>query len=329
MVHVVVLATGGTIASSGGSDGAAVANRGASDLLAGITGGPVTVEARDLFQLGSYLLEHRHLRMVCEAVAGELAHPEVDGVVITHGTDTMEETAYLLDLVHAGEKPAVFTGAQRPADAPDTDGPANLRAAIAAAASPQTRGLGVLISFAGRLFAARGTRKGHTIAPEPFCTPGSGPLGTVSPAVVDGGDAVRLAATPRRPAALPGPTEAFDTTRVDVVSMYPGADAALPAAAVDAGAAGVVIAGTGMGNGNHAVVSWVREAVRAGVAVGLSSRVAAGPVVPVYGNGGAVDLVRAGAVPLGTLPLYQARILLALQLSAGTPVTPESVRPFI
>lgn len=323
MPRVAVLATGGTIASSKGADGASVASRGVQDLVAGIGSGDVAVEARDVLQLGSYLLAHRHLRLIAEAVVEELVRPEIDGVVVTHGTDTMEETAYLLDLVHDSPKPVVFTGAQHPADAVDTDGPANLREAIAVAAASQARGHGVLISFAGQIYAARGTRKARTVAPAPFQTADGGPIGRM-----DGTD-VRFAMQPLRPPALPLPSTAFDSTRVDVVSAYPGADAALAAAAVEAGAAAVVIAGTGVGNGNHALRAWAEEAVRAGVVVGLSTRVAEGPVVPYYGNGGGADLVRAGAVPLGSLPLFQARILLALLIADGRKPEAQLLEPYL
>ncbi|GIH63789.1 asparaginase domain-containing protein [Microbispora siamensis] len=168
-----------------------------------------------------------------EAVAAEIARDDVTGVVVTHGTDTMEETAFLLDLVHDSDKPVVLTGAQRAADQPDSDGPRNLREAVAVAA--------------------------------------------------------------------------------------------LARAAVRAGARAVVLAGTGVGNADHALLEWVAEAVSAGTVVGLSTRVAEGPVVPTYGNGGGVDLVRAGALSIGGLPLYQARLLPALLLSEGFPVTRQAL----
>lgn len=322
MARVVVLGTGGTIASEGSERGA-VASRDAGQLLAAADGlGGVEVEAHDVLNVNSFLLGHRELRLVAEAVAAHAARPEVTGVVVTHGTDTMEETAFLVDLTHRGDKPVAFTGAQRSADQPDTDGPANLADAIRVAADPGARGCGALIVFGGQVLPAARTRKVHTLAPQPFAAADAGPIGRVD------GLGVRVWARPLRPAALPLPTPGFDTTRVDVVPVHPGSDAALARAAVAAGAAGVILAGTGSGNGNHALVEWVAEATALGVAVGLSTR-AAGPVVPIYGNGGAVSLVAAGAVTAGDLPLYHARLLWALLLSAGRVPDRESVAPYL
>lgn len=324
MPQVSVLATGGTIASSQNACGASVASRGAGDLLSGMSHKGSVVSSRDVFQLGSYLLTHRDLRLICEEAARELSKESVDGVVITHGTDTMEETAYLLDLVHSTPKPVVLTGAQRPADDPYTDGPRNLQEAIAVASNPAARSQGTMISFAGQVYAARGTRKAHTVAPAPFRTMDGGPIGRV-----DDHDLVRFTTRPLRRPPLPVPTKAFDETRVDVITMYPGADAALARAAVECGARGIIIAGSGVGNGNSSILAWVEQAVQDGITVGLATRVPEGPVVPFYGNGGGADLVRAGALPLGSLPLFQARLLLALLLSQGHNPSPEQLDPYI
>lgn len=285
--------------------------------------GTTKVISRDIFRLGSYLLDHANLRRIAEEVSRELSRDDIDGVVLTHGTDTMEETAYLLDLVHSSAKPVVLTGAQRPADAADTDGPSNLRAAIAVAGAPEALHTGVTIAFAGQIFAARATRKAHTVDPAPFRTMDGGPIGRI------GTDDIRFAFRPIRPPVLPLPTPAFDSTRVDVVTLHPGADASLARAAVDAGAQGVMLAGTGVGNGNHRILEWVEQAVAAGIAIGLSTRVPEGPVVPFYGNGGGADLVRAGALPFGSLPLFHARLLLALLISHGEKPANDMLAPYI
>jgi L-asparaginase len=306
--HVVVLATGGTI-SSRRTGGAVVAADDASAVLAGIEfGDGVTVEERDVLRVGSYRMSLADMRTVAGAVARELEREDVDGVVITHGTDTLEETAILLDLIHTDCRPVVLTGAQRSADIADTDGPRNLRDAISVAADPTARGHGVLVVFDESVLAARGVRKSHTVDLAAF----SNPAGTVG--VVYSG-ATKMHNVPARPPALASPMAGFDAVRVDIVAAYPGGDDHLLRAAVQAGARGIVLAGTGIGNAPPGVASTVAEIVDGGVVVALSTRVAAGPVLPIYGHGGGSDLVGAGAVPVA-LPASQARIALALLLSS-------------
>jgi L-asparaginase len=250
-------------------------------------------------------------------VAATLRSPDVAGVVVTHGTDTTEQTAFFLDLFHADPRPVVVTGAQRAADAPDSDGPRNLTDAVTAAAAPATRGLGVLIGFGGQLFPARGTRTSHTLAADTFTSPAGGP-----PGWVHHGD-VEVVTTPRRRPALD--LVAFDPTgaRVDVVACYPDADATALRAFAQAGARGIVLEATGAGNANPATCAVVAELTAAGVVVVTSTRVAAGPVTAIYGDGGGVDLL-AGAVPSGLLRPSQARMLLAALL--GLHQDPRAVR---
>lgn len=321
--RVVVLGTGGTIASSRSPGGGAVASETIDRLLARADLPDIEVEGRDILQLGSYLFTHRDLRLIAEAVEGQLQRPDVDALVVTHGTDTLEETAFLIDLVHDSEKPVVFTGAQKAADHPDSDGPRNLTSAVRVASSAAVKGFGALVCFGDRIFAPRRLRKHHTLAMEPFKVADGGPIGRVTD------DGVRITTRPVRRPPLRRPGPEFDRTRVDVVSVHPGADAALAEAAVRAGAKGVVIAGTGAGNGNHALRDWVRDATRSGITVGLSTRVAEGPVAELYGNGGGADLVATGALSLGGLPLFHGRLLLALMLSAGCRIDKDTLDGFI
>lgn len=311
MPRIVVLSTGGTIASRRDRNGASVANDGAAALLERLPYQlAVPVEGRDVFCVGSYLLAPTDMAAIVQEIVRALADDSVLGVVVTHGTDTMEETAFLADLVHADPRPVVFTGAQRPADAPDTDGPRNLADALAVVAHPDARDLGVLITFDGAVFAARGTHKTHTVAPAAFGALEAGPLGQVREGLI---------AINARPVRLPPlDVSALDQTgiRVDVVTHYPGADATVLDAVASAGAQGIVLAGTGAGNANREICAAVARLVSAGVVVALSSRVAAGPVAPLYGNGGGLDLVAAGAVPTGNLRPSQARILLTALLAS-------------
>lgn len=308
MPRVVVLATGGTISSRRSGD-SVVAVDDASQVLGGIDfGDDIVVEAQDVLRVGSYRMTFADMRTVAEAVSQQWARPDVDGVVVTHGTDTIEETAALLDLMHAGSRPVVLTGAQRSADVADTDGPRNLHDAVAVAADSAARDHGTMVVFDGSVYAARGVRKSHTLALAAFSNP-AGTVGTVHSGTV------RMHSVPLRPKALPAPGADFDAVRVDIVPAYPGGDDALLRAAVAEGARGIVVGGTGIGNAPAGVAETVAKLVSDGVVVALSTRVAAGPVLPVYGNGGGADLVAAGAVPV-TLPASQARIALALLLSS-------------
>jgi L-asparaginase len=316
---VTVLATGGTIASRSDDAGGATARDAGADLVARLdlpTG--VDVRVRDVFRVGGFRMTLDRVHELARAVATELADQDVDGVVVTHGTDTTEETAFFLDLFHADPRPVVVTGAQRAADAPDSDGPRNLTDAVTAAAAPAVRGLGVLIGFGGQLFPARGTRKTHTLAADTFTNPAGGPLGWVH------GGEVGVVTEPRR--RTPLDLDAFDPAgvRVDVVPTYPDVDATALRACVAAGARGIVLEATGAGNANPAICAAVAEVTATGVVVVTSTRVAAGPVTPIYGDGGGVDLLAAGAVPSGLLRPSQARMLLAALL--GTHRDPTAVR---
>ncbi|WP_220793447.1 asparaginase [Nocardioides stalactiti] len=309
--RVVVLGTGGTIASRRDERGAAAPTDAVAALLTGLDLGDVEVVARDLLAKDSSALTPADQALIVREVQVALGDPTVVGVVVTHGTDTAEETAYLLDLVHRDERPVVLTGAQRPADAPDADGPGNLTDALRVASDPAARGLGVLVVFDGFVLAARGTRKVHTHEVTAFAQPDSGPLGRVEGGrlVVDGQPAHRE----HPPVDLAG----LASIRVDIAAVYPGVDGTALAAFAAAGARGVVLVATGAGNANPAIVRAVEDLTRAGVVVGLTTRVDAGPVFAGYGGGGGgADLIDAGAVPLGTLRAGQGRILLLALLAS-------------
>src|SRR5262245_44691438 len=174
------------------------------------------------------------------------ARPDVTGVVVAHGTDTMEETVYLVDRLLGSDAPVVLTGAQRGADEPDTDGPRNLRDAIRVAMSSDAVGLGALVCFGGEVHAAREARKVDTIAVRAFASPGYGPLGLVD------GEVVALRRRPSRPPALPFPEH---LAPVDLIRLHAGSDARFVRASVESGAAAIVLEGTGRGNANDQVVA--------------------------------------------------------------------------
>ncbi|MER7761639.1 asparaginase [Streptomyces sp. NPDC097619] len=312
MGRIVVITTGGTIASRWQGSGFAADADGREVMATAPLPEGVTVEVVDLFSVNSPRLTTAHQLTLLRTVHETLADPGVDGIVVTHGTDTLEESAFLVDLHHEDERTVVFTGAQLPMGTEDGDGPANLYDALLTAAT--TRGLGVVVAFAGRVHAARGTVKTQTLAADAFADPSGVPLGRVR------FGEVAVDARPRRPEALPLPALPERAPRVDMVMHHADGDAVLLEAALAAGAQGVVLVATGAGNATPEIVAAVESAVARGVLVALSTRVPAGPVTEIYTHGGAVDLVAAGAVPTGTLRAGQARIaVLAALLAADSP----------
>jgi L-asparaginase len=224
----------------------------------------------------------------------------------------MEETVYLVDRLLDSDVPVVFTGAQRAADEPDTDGPRNLANAIRVAREQAARGRGATIAFAGEVHAAREARKVDTGALRAFDSPGYGPIGHVD------GDRVRFRRRPDRSPALPRPVGPLP--RVDLIRLHAGSDGTLLRASLAAGSGAVVLEGTGRGNANESVVPAVEAAVRDGVPVVVCSRCLSGRVEPVYGRGGGKDLAEAGALFAGDLAGPKARVLLQLALAAGLEV---------
>ncbi|GAA2725186.1 MULTISPECIES: asparaginase [Streptomyces] len=312
MGQVVVISTGGTIASRWKGSGYAADAAGGDVLATAAVPEGVTVRVVDLMSVNSARLTTAHQLTLLRTVHEVLADPGVDGIVVTHGTDTLEESAFLLDLYHDDPRPVVLTGAQLPLGATDGDGPRNLHDALLTAAT--VRDLGVLVVFDGKVHAARGTIKVQTIAADAFADPSGSRVGDVR----DGGVVVHR--RPQRPAPLPLPPATQASPRVDVVMHHCDGDPLLLNAAVGAGAQGVVLMATGAGNATPEVCAAVEAAVARGVLVALTTRVPTGPVAEIYTHGGAVDLVAGGAVLTGTLRAGQARIaVLGAVLSSTDP----------
>lgn len=304
-----MIGTGGTIASRAETGGSVVADSTAEVL--GATGVSSRVSTQDVLHMNSFHLTFADLLTMRAAVDAACQDPQITGVVVTHGTDTMEETGFFLSLLHDSEKPVVLTGAQRAADLPNTDGPENLRQAIVAAGSRQMRDAGVVVGFESQFHAARHTRKRHTLATKTFS-------GGALIAEFYNGEVNRLA-SPARFEVLDDPPARFADLNIPVIDAAPGSDANLLYAALDHHVDGIILQGVGAGNAPPVFTPAVKTAVTAGVPVVLTTRVPAGPVAPIYGNGGAVTLLEAGAMSANHLNTYQARMLLAVLLAHRLP----------
>ncbi|WP_136591850.1 asparaginase [Salinigranum halophilum] len=320
MAHVTVLGTGGTIASTSKDTGATPELSGA-DLVEAVPDleSYATLSVEQVAQVPSFDMDFSTVARVGEA-AERAVDGGADGVVVTHGTDTMEESAYLLDSTLDVDAPVVFTGAQRRPDQVSPDGPSNLLTAVRAAVHDRLSGAGgVYIAFNEKLHAARDVTKTHTSALETFASPNTGPVASFHP-----GD-VRFYREPGRRCVRVPVRE--PTARVEVVTTGVGVDAAAIDRALAAGVDGLVLEGTGLGNTTSALGDAVGRAVETGVPVVVTSRCGAGAVAPVYGTpGGGATLADHGALFGGDLPPQKARLTLALALTAADTV--EDVEPY-
>src|SRR5262245_9482784 len=246
---------------------------------------------------------------LARAVRGKLAEENIAGAVVTHGTDTLEETAYLLDLVLNEEKPIVFVGAMRNSSELSWDGPGNLRSAVRVAVDPLSRGLGVIVAMNDQLIAAAEATKTHTESTDTFQSRDFGPLGIV--------DKDRVIVTRRSIDRERIVTDRIEE-RVEVIKMVAGADGRFIDFAVGDGARGLVIEGLGRGNGTVAALPAIGRAVDAGLPVVITSRCPRGRVLDTCAYEGAGrQLRKMGAILGGMLPSHKARIKLMLELGAG------------
>jgi len=308
-VHVV--ATGGTISNTGDSP-----RRTGNELVDGLPGIERIAEVSSEQFLNTFsgaitLDEWRRLALRIGEVFRE--DPSLAGVVVTHGTDTMEETAYFLDLTVSDCRPVVLTGAMRRAVDIGPDGPANLFDAVSLAAHPGARRLRAVLPMHDEIFPAREVTKTHTSRPDAFEAPGAGPVGVADSDAIEFLD---------EPVDSTCGDQAFDLSgveslpRVDVIYSYQGADGSLIRAAVEAGARGIVTAGVGRGGTTPGQSEAVEEALEKGVFVVASSRTGAGRV-PVGGEG-RLEEWRPGLgarIGAGDLNPQKARILLMLALT--------------
>ncbi|WP_428032249.1 asparaginase [Ancylobacter sp.] len=311
--RLLVLSLGGTITMTAGAGGGISPTLGAAELVAAVPGlaEVADIEARSPLKVGSASLTLENI----VAVAGEIRAAFAqgfDGALVIQGTDTIEETAFALDLLVPGERPVVVVGAMRGPQQPGADGPANLLAAALVATSEAARGLGTLVVMNDQIHAARFVRKAHTALTSAFVSEMTGPLGLVAEG------RVRILTRVARPClpALATPDGALPPVALLKIAM--GDDGRLLRAVPGLGYTGLVIEGAGAGHVPGAMAEIVGE-VATRIPVVLASRTLAGPVFErTYGYPGSeVDLLARGALSAGLLGGVKARLLLTLALAAG------------
>jgi L-asparaginase len=315
-LHVRVVAalfTGGTISMRiDVAAGGAVPSLAADEILAAARGIEHVAEVRPE-QWGRYPGPHMTVERqwaLRNRVVELLADPTIHGIVIAHGTDTLEETAYLIARSVPPTKPVVFTGAMRSASDLGWDGPANLLDAVCVAAAPESDGLGTVVVMGGRVFSGLEDAKTHTDSLDAFESPGGGPLGVID----EGRVIVRRRLTDTNPILTPNaPAEP-----VDIVTAWAGCDARLLDASRESGARGIVVAAMGRGNVPPAMVPGIERWIAADRPLVIASRTGQGRVGQTYAYpGGGRRLHELGAVFAGARRPHQARIDLMLGLGAA------------
>jgi L-asparaginase len=303
---ICIITTGGTIASLPRANGDVIAVLEGDELLRNQRNSE-SIRINNVTTLGSFAFTYNTLYEIAQHVQTALMDDTVEGIVITHGTDTLEETSFFLSLVCNRSKPIVLTGAQLDASHPSSDGHRNLMDAVCVARFKQAANWGPVVVFGGYIYAAREARKVDTNGLEAFAAPGWGPLGRVDQ------DRVIVARTlTAQPLLQPAIPKSVALIRL-CIGMTGDEIAQLAN-----GYKGLVIQAFGRGNAHPSVSPEVQGLVSRGIPVVITSRCISGAVAPVYGNGGGRDLERAGAWFAGDLSGEKARLLLGLLLTHGT-----------
>lgn len=312
--RIIVLSTGGTIAGQQPNTDRAGYIPGkipVDELLKNIPSikQKANIQGEQIASIGSYDMTVEIWLKLARRINEIFAKNEADGVVITHGTDTQEETAYFLSLTVASDKPVVLTGSMRPGTAISSDGPKNLYDAIIVASDIKSVGKGVLVCFNENVYEARHVMKVNTLNVNAFAAPNTGPVGQVYDGKVS-----YNASFSRNRGFVPFDISKTDTLPlVEIVYMYADASNVAINAFINANHQGIVIAGTGNGSINKAILESVKMAVRKNITVVRSSRVVSGKVTTQYV--GPFDDTKLGTIASDGLNPQKARILLMLALT--------------
>jgi L-asparaginase len=310
--NITILATGGTIAGAAATGTQAGYTSGAVTIDAMIAAVPgikdlANIKGEQISNVGSQDMSFEIMLALAKRINELTARPDVDGIVITHGTDTMEETAYFLNLVVKTEKPVVMVGSMRPSTAVSADGPLNLYNGVGVAIDPQARGRGVLVVMNDWIHAAHSLTKTSTTAIQTFMSPLRGLVGVASYGKNDFYNTPEWKHTSGSEFDINGVTK---LPRVDIVFACADMPADLIDASVANGAKGIVIAGVGNGNMNKASLDAAANAVKKGVVVVRSTRVATGTV----GRNVEVNDDELGFIASDELNPQKSRLLLSLAL---------------
>ena len=310
--NIVILATGGTIAGAAASGTQAGYTSGAVTIDAMLAAVPgikdlATVKGEQVSNVGSQDMSFEIMLAVAKRINELAAKPDVDGFVITHGTDTMEESAFFLNLVVKTEKPVVMVGSMRPSTAVSADGPLNLYNAVGVAIDPEATGRGVLVVMNDWIHAAHSLTKTSTTAIQTFMSPLRGVVGIASYGKNDFYNTPQWRHTTMSEFDIANVTK---LPRVDILFACADMPADLIDASVANGAKGIVIAGVGNGNMNKASLEAAAKAAKKGVIVVRSSRVATG----IVGRNVEVNDDELGFIASDELNPQKARILLSLAL---------------
>ncbi|MEC0274650.1 asparaginase [Peribacillus frigoritolerans] len=314
MEKISLITTGGTIASKETANGMLASGALTGHELASLCELPSDIEVKvvDLFQISSMSMSFEKMQQLKSAIQKELEDPEVTGIVVTHGTDTLEETAYFLDVTSNDQRPIVLTGSQRSPQEVGTDVYSNLRNSILCAASDLIRDVGVVVVFNERIYSAKYVKKVHASNLQGFESFGYGYLGIID------NDVVSIYQKPLH-------RECYDIQnripRVDIIKCHTGADGLFIDAAVANGAKGIVLEGVGRGQVTPVMVTSIQAAIDKGITIIMTTSAEEGKVYPAYDyEGSAFDLKQRGVILGADYDSKKARIKLAVMLASENPI---------